>query len=209
MVAISFVTYLLARMGKDLVFWMVSFFLACLAYFLVRTFAKAKEDGEELDEETAELVKPDKGHMGKHILELTAGFIGLVIGAKLLVGGASSIAEAMGVSKMFISLSLVAFGTSLPELAASSMAAWRGKSDICLGNIIGSNIFNLVLVLGATVTIKGFPLEAIYLKRELVWMTGIAVLLYFMCRTSKILGRFHGAVLLALYGAFLYHTFMA
>ena len=209
MVAVSFITYLLARMGQKLVFWDGIILLACLAYFLIRTFAKAKNGEEELDEETAELVKPDKGHMGKHIIELTAGFIGLVIGANLLVNGASSIAEAMGVSKMFISLSLVAFGTSLPELAASSMAAWRGKSDICLGNIIGSNIFNLVLVLGATVAVKGFLVERIWLQRELVWMVGIAVLLYFMCRTSKILGRIHGAVLLSLYFGFLYHTFMA
>ena len=209
MVSITFITYLLARMGQDLVFYDGIILLACLAYFLIRTFAKAKNGEEELDEETAELVKADKGHMTKHIIELAGGFIGLIIGARLLVDGASSIATTMGVSKMFISLSLVAFGTSLPELAASSMAAYRGKSDICLGNIIGSNIFNLVLVLGATVSIAGFKLQKIFLTRELVWMTAIALILYFMCRSSKILGRVHGAILLSLYFAFLFHTFKA
>ena len=93
----------------------------------------------------------------KSFLFIITGLAGLVGGGKLVVSSAVGIASALGVSEAMIGLTIVAIGTSLPELFASTMAAYRGKPDIAIGNVVGSNIFNILFVLGISSVIKDIP----------------------------------------------------
>ena len=131
------------------------------------------------------------------------GLLGLLAGAHFTVEGAVGIARAAGISEAVIGLTLVAIGTSLPELAASLVAAWRGHTGIAIGNVIGSNLFNLLLVLGTTATIRPIPVPAGGFG-DLTVLSGVSVLLWVICgtRERKII-RAEGALLLTVYVAYL------
>ena len=133
---------------------------------------------------------------------LVLGLLGLGAGAHLLVEGAVFIAEGLGVGPIVIGLTVVAVGTSLPELATSVVAARRGKGDLAVGNAVGSSIFNLLGILGATVLVQ--PLSA----RSLRWldlgvMVGTALLILPVLRSGWTLSRTEGAGLLLIYVAYL------
>ena len=120
--------------------------LVLLALYLWRSFSQ-KEDFTTGQEEVG--LSPHKGIIYQFVLVL-AGLVGLVSGAKLLVSGGVSIARMIGISEWFIGITIVAIGTSLPEIVASIMAARRGQGEMAVGNIFGSNIFNILMVLGIT-----------------------------------------------------------
>lgn len=129
---------------------------------------------------------------------IAVGILGLVGGAHLLVTGAIDVAAALGVSPVLIGLTVVAVGTSLPELATSVVAAWRGQGDIAVGNALGSSIFNLLGILGVTVLIH--PLSTTSLGwMELGVMLGLAVVAVPFLRSSYTLSRMEGGVLLLSY----------
>jgi cation:H+ antiporter len=143
----------------------------------------------------------------KQLLMITAGIAGVIGGAELVVDAAVSIMTALGVSEKFIGLTIVAFGTSLPELATSVVAAIRKEMDISIGNLVGSNVFNLLSVLGLAALVRPIPIPGGFFKSGL-WidylvMTLISALPYFMMRRNYILTRRHGCILLACYGMYL------
>jgi cation:H+ antiporter len=105
--------------------------------------------------------------------------IGLAYGSDLLVKNASSIARGWGISERVISITVIAVGTSLPELTASIIAAYKGEADISIGNIIGSNIFNILAVIGLTASIKSIHIGFALFKMDLIWMFGFTILLLF------------------------------
>ena len=137
------------------------------------------------------------------LLYIGAAFAMILIGARLLVGSAIEIATLFGVSESLIGLTLVAVGTSLPELAVSLMAAWRGHSDIAFGNVVGSNIFNLAGILGATALVAPMPVPPEILRFDLWAMLGAAAALLLFARSGWRIGRVEGAVLFAGYLAYL------
>ena len=144
----------------------------------------------------------DQVPWGRIVVWLAVGLVLLPVGAQLLVKGAVDIARDLGVSEIMIGLTLVAIGTSLPELAASAMAAWRGRSDLALGNVIGSNIFNILCILGVTTMIAPLPVPAQMLRLDLWVMLAAAVILWpFLFRGIRI-GRAAGGALLVAYGAY-------
>ena len=119
--------------------------------------------------------------LGKSTLFIVLGLVGLVAGGNLVVTGAVDIARSFGVSEALIGLTIVAIGTSLPELFASAMAAYRGKSDIAIGNVVGSNIFNVLFVLGISSVIKTIPYPSFMnLDLGLVILSSFFVFI-FMC----------------------------
>jgi cation:H+ antiporter len=133
----------------------------------------------------------------------TAGLLALVVGAQLAVEGAVGIARAAGISEAVIGLTLIAIGTSLPELVASLVAAWRGHAGIAIGNVIGSNLFNLLLVLGFTATIRPIPVPEGGLA-DLTILSLLSVLLWLVCATpGRRIIRAEGALLLAMYVIYL------
>lgn len=131
-----------------------------------------------------------------------AGMVGLTLGAQLLVMSSVFFAQLLGVSEVVIGITVVAIGTSLPELATCVVAALRSESDIALGNAVGSNIFNLLSILGVSSLIRPIPVDRALLAFEMPAMVIFAVLLVPLAWRGRILGRGSGIVLLASYVVF-------
>lgn len=132
-----------------------------------------------------------------------AGLAVLGGGGKLFVDGAVGLALAFGMSERVVGLTIVAIGTSLPELAASLVAALRGHSDIAVGNVLGSNIFNILLILGAAALVRPIGAELASVRVDLAAMCALTVLCAIAMRTARKIQRVEGALLLAGYAAFL------
>ncbi len=174
--------------------------LVLFAAFLWYCFRFRKEGAEEAPVE--EGGKSRKG-VWAGVLLVLAGLGGLALGADLFIRGAVTIAEMAGVSQLVIGLSLVALGTSLPELAASLVAAFRGKADIAVGNVIGSCLFNVLLIQG-TVSLThpvDVPLDAV--RFDIPVMVGFAVVILPLASRKKRVGRLEGGIILAAYVAYI------
>lgn len=130
-----------------------------------------------------------------------AGLAALVAGGQALVSGAIDIARLMGVSETAIGLTVVAVGTSLPELAASLAAALRGKPGLAIGNVVGSNIYNILMIGGVTMTIAPFAVPASLAGVQAALMCASAALLLVLLWQGKVIGRAAGAVLIAIFAA--------
>jgi cation:H+ antiporter len=136
---------------------------------------------------------------------LVAGLAILVLGAEMLVRGGSSLAARLGVSALVIGLTIVAFGTSAPELAVSAKAILKGQSDIALGNIIGSNIFNVLFILGISALITPLVISQQLVRIDVPVMMGVSVVVFLMSFDGK-LGQIDGVLL---FSAFIVYTVMA
>ncbi|MCK5873727.1 MAG: calcium/sodium antiporter [Alcanivoracaceae bacterium] len=145
------------------------------------------------------------GTLTGDILWMVAGLVGLVAGAQLLVEGAVSLARHFGVSELMIGLTVLAIGTSLPELATSVVAAMRGERDIAVGNVVGSNIFNLLSVLGFTglVSLGQLPVAPAALALDIPVMLGVALLCVPIFRTGFVVTRANGVLFILCYAAYL------
>ena len=143
------------------------------------------------------------------ILIVVASSAGLAFGADMLVDGASELAENFNISERAISISMIAVGTSIPELATSVIAAFRKEPDISIGNIIGSNIFNTFGILGITSLVQPLKVSKQILDFDLWWMLGFFVLLFIFMLPLKggIIHRYKGLIFLLLYGMFIYFVF--
>ncbi|AUH35230.1 calcium/sodium antiporter [Paracoccus tegillarcae] len=139
---------------------------------------------------------------GKIALWLGIGMVALPLGAQLLVSGATDIARAFGISEVVIGLTLVAIGTSLPELAASIASARAGRADMALGNVVGSNLFNILSILGITALIKPLPVPASLLQLDIWVMLASSALLYPFLFRGIPMGKRVGLALLAFYVAY-------
>jgi cation:H+ antiporter len=146
-------------------------------------------------------------NMLKESIKLLAGIIGVVLGAKLLVDSAISIAVTFGVSQSVIGVTLVAFGTSVPELVVSVRAITKRSEDLAIGNIIGSNIFNVLWVGGAASLIRPLTVDDALLRFSMPVMIFVALLLLIFMRTNWKLERWEGAVFVSLYAGFIFFNF--
>jgi len=152
-----------------------------------------------------EELAPARGRSLPRALALVgAGFGGLALGGKWIVDGAVVIAQDFGMSETLVGLTVVAIGTSLPELATSAVAAWKGNSDLALGNVLGSNIFNIYFVLGVTATVHPLPFHAEN-TMDLNAMVGANLLLFAVIFLGRrlVLARWEGGVLVGCYLAYL------
>jgi len=160
-----------------------------------------EEKYEEMEAEAG--LKPEEGSRLRDLALVAVGLGGLVVGAQLLVGAAVFFARAAGISEVVVGLTVVAIGTSLPELATSVLAAARKEADIALGNAIGSNIFNSLIILGAAALARPIRVDEALLAFEIPVMVGVSALFPLMAYTRRTLARPEGAVLLACYLVFL------
>ena len=197
--------------------------LAFFCYFLYNTFRNAKEGVKELRNEGVKELKSEgvkelrnegvKELKSEGVKELTiqraigliiGGLVGLVVGGELIVKSAVDLATRMGVSEAIIGLTIVALGTSLPELATSVIAAAKHNSDIAIGNVFGSNIFNVFFVLGTSAAIHPLPAyEGIELDACMAAMGSIIVWLAVKTNKDRKVQRWAGALLLIVYGGYL------
>jgi len=170
--------------------------LAGFAAFMVYTLRQAKAGSSE-EEATATNMKT-----GKAVLYLIGGLAGLVVGSNVFVDHASNLAFSLGISEAVVGLTVVAGGTSLPELATSVVAARKGQSAIAIGNVIGSNVFNILMILGLTGVICPLEIEGITLVDQAVMLVSI-VLVWLFSRTRYTVERWEGVLLVAGYVAYL------
>jgi cation:H+ antiporter len=176
--------------------------MALLAY-LVFVFQSVEDEAPEiLDEYEGFMKASEQARPRLHlpdVLWVIAGSAALVLGGYGIVEGAVQVAGALGVSQVVIGLTVVAVGTSLPELATALVAAARGEADIAVGNVIGSNIFNIAAVLGAAAVLEPIPIRRSLLGRELLSVLLISILLVPLLRSGWRIRRWEGAILLAAY----------
>ncbi|MBI9068035.1 MAG: calcium/sodium antiporter [Salinivirgaceae bacterium] len=139
------------------------------------------------------------------VLIIAASSVGLIFGADWLVNGASGLARNFGISERIISVSIIAFGTSVPELSTSVIAAFKKETDISIGNIIGSNIFNIAAILGITSLVAPISVNKVILWSDMLWMLGISLLLLLLMlgKTGR-LKRWSGVVLILSYSLYIY-----
>jgi cation:H+ antiporter len=157
---------------------------------------------QEFEEETGMI--PTGTGRGRDLLLIGAGLVGLVVGAELLVRAAVSFARAAGVSELVIGLTIVSIGTSLPELATSVVAALRREADIAVGNVVGSNIFNVLAVLGIAPLIQPVAVAGSLYDFEMWVMLAFSVALPILCRSGFRLARIEGWLLVVGYVAFVW-----
>lgn len=157
-------------------------------------------------EEFEEII-PEVHSWGRDVLYIGGGLAVLVVGAQLMVGGAITLAQQWGLSEVVIGLTIVAAGTSLPELATSVAAAFRGEGDIAVGNAVGSSIFNVLGILGVTALVRPLASEDISLIDGGV-MVGLTVLLLPLMRTGYSLSRWEGGLLLGGYVGYMVYLFV-
>ncbi len=180
--------------------------LISLVVFLIVLIKSAKKEdaNDDVDDKLATV------SYAKIFLWLIIGAISLYFGSDFLVAGAKELAQSFGVSEGVISITMIAIGTSVPELAASIIAAVKGEKAISLGNLIGSNIFNIASVLGVTALVKEIPVtEPQILTRDIFWMLGFAFVLLPLVFIPKkyVLGRFKGVFIFLGYIGFIYLVF--
>ncbi len=196
-----FATYPISKTEKDISQWGGIMLLVFFVIFLFFTFRHAKDHPHDTETETFVEMRLEKA-----ILLIIAGLVGLVLGGQAIVESAVTIAEQMGIRQSIIGLTIVALGTSLPELATSVIAAYRRNSDIALGNVIGSNIFNIFFILGVSAAIRPLPAYAgLEIDALMTTMGGILVWLLIKSSRKRRLTRLGGAVLLI--GYILYLTY--
>jgi len=205
MMIISILFYIFCLNGK-LQFFEGIIFIGILTAYIFYSIHSSRKYNKENPDET---VKPKYNLTVSFILILLAAF-GLIYGAEFLIKGATSIAAKMGVDERIISVSVVALGTSLPELATSIAAAVRKELDIFIGNIIGSNIFNILAILGLSSIVKAIDINPMVLRFDIFWMLAIALLLFVFILPLKkgLITRWKGLVFVSVYILYIYLVFM-
>jgi cation:H+ antiporter len=209
MVAASLGVYFVALDG-ELSFANGLVLFLCLLAFLGYCVVTARDLSVPLDGAVEKAVDEASSGRGRNTVLVLLGMAGLACGAELMVRGAVMIATLLGVPEVIIGLSIVAVGTSLPELAASVMSAWKGEMDISVGNVIGSNIFNLLFVLGVCPMIEVINIEPRLLTLDFPVMLAFCALLVAlltMMPPRLQLDRKRGGVLLGAYLVFVVSLF--
>ncbi len=172
--------------------------MMCIFLYSVVNFAlssrKENADSEDKDE------KPKK--LWKCILFTILGLAGIIVGGQFVVDCATRIATGFGMSETLVGLTIVAVGTSLPELVTSIVAARKGESDIAIGNVVGSNVFNILFVLAASAAITPMNINAQGLV-DLLILAAVSVLSYIFCFTKKTISRVEGGILVAMYAGYM------
>lgn len=158
---------------------------------------KARKASGESDE--AEESKASSPMMAIEMIIL--GIVGIILGGNYVVDSATIIAQNFGMSQTFIGLTIVAVGTSLPELVTSMVAAKKGESDLALGNVIGSNIFNIVFILGFSSVLSPMTVDVLTIY-DIIVLVGISVISWFFCKSKKMVSRLEGGIMLAMYAAY-------
>lgn len=193
MLIAGFIGMTLGRIDGVILLVLFAFFLA----WMVKSALKARVNAEDIEEENVK----DLGNL-QCLLYIIGGIIAIVIGGDLVVDSATEIARTFGLSENLIGLTIVAFGTSLPELVTSAVAAKKGEVDMALGNVIGSNIFNILLVAGiaATVSPMAFLMENVI---DLVILIVMSIVVWSFASTKKKIGRAEGVFMLIIYVAYI------
>ncbi|GAB4107592.1 calcium/sodium antiporter [Echinicola sediminis] len=172
--------------------------LILLNWFL---FKKVDHSLDDFTEQDAEKIKQEPALKAAFLI--VGGIVGLYYGSELLVNNAIVLAQQYGISERIIGVTIIAVGTSLPELATSVVAALKKETDIALGNILGSNMQNILSIIGVTAIIKPIEVSQLFLNSDFLWMIGFTLLLFPLMRSGYRINRIEGVFLLASYATYL------
>lgn len=203
---------ILSRMDGVILVLMCILYILYLIYTVKRCNNKTNEAAvtAEIEEFEEENIK-SANSTGKNIALSILGVVGIVLGGKVVVDSATAIALGLGLSEKLVGLTIVAIGTSLPELVTSLVAAKKGENDIALGNILGSNTFNILLILGLSSLISPITIAA-GLSMDLIFLICVTLfigtLIFLNKKKEKILTRYEGVLLLALYVGYTVYIIM-
>lgn len=181
--------------------------LVCFVFFMYITVREGLRGRKDAKKEHEDEVENMSFPIGKSIVLLVVGLAGIVFGGDLSVEGAKEIARAFGLSEALIGLTIVAIGTSLPELVTSIVAAKKGESDIALGNVVGSNLFNIFFILGCSATILPMHVSGTYIY-DIGLLIIVSVLAFIPIAKSKKVGRVMGGVMTLAYVAYTVYLIM-
>ena len=185
--------------GRGLNFWQGAVMFSILIVYLVWSFYQDKKSGGgELSAAAEEEGGDGNTPVWLALIMVIGGLAGLVFGARCFVSSAIYFAQAMGVSQAVIGLTIVALGTSLPELATSVVAVIKGERDIAVGNVVGSNIFNILVIMGIAPMVNDLHAPNVNMI-DLCVMLALVPMLWVMMATGKILSRIEGGILLLIY----------
>ena len=201
-IILSYLGYRLSAIDGLINLALMSMFL----YYLAHSSAKEMSDFRKSNSESDQ--KESVG--GRKIILFVLALVGagiLILGSELTVRSGKNIAEHFGVSDLIIGLTLVAVGTSLPELATTIIGAIRKETDLIVGNIIGSNIFNLLLIGGIVPIVRSIEIDRALFTIQFPILLGLSILILPMMRINLNLKKFEGIVLIAIYITFMYVTF--
>lgn len=179
-------------------------FLMIIAFTYFLIWKSRKQSKSTPIEEDSEVTENAGKPLWQNVSFLVLGCVGLVFGADWLLGSAVSIAKEFNVSNYTIGVTILAFGTSVPELVTSAVAAYRKQTDIAIGNLIGSNIFNILCVVGVTGSVAKMPLPESVLSFDVWWMLGITFLLLPLMAMGGKIHRWKGAFLIGVYAAYMF-----
>ncbi len=208
MILATFLFYFFAMNG-ELSWWEGTVFLAILSTFTFWLIRRSRRKGVQLAAES-EAEDLDSGNpVYKDILFLIIGMVALYFGAEWLIDSVVSIANSQGVSEKLISVTIVAFGTSLPELVTSAMAAFRKETDISIGNLVGSNIFNIFAILGVTSVLHPLKISDSINQFDVYFLLGISLLLLPIMLFGKKIGPWKGVFLIIFYAFYIYFSIVA
>lgn len=169
--------------------------LILMCIFLFLTIRSARENRVVESKQPFDMPTPP---IGKALISLGIGLVAIIIGGNFVVDSASAIAASFGISQTLIGLTIVAIGTSLPELVTSFVAARKGESDIAIGNVVGSNIFNIFLVLGISGVITPIPFT-MFSVIDVTFLIAISLMVYAFSISSKKINRPEGILMILLY----------
>ena len=193
-------TYTIGIVGGIVLLALFAFYM----YWQISAALKARKSGEleEAEEEDVKILSPLKS-----ALAIIAGVACIIIGGNFVVDGASAIAMKFGMSETLVGMTIVALGTSLPELVTSMVAAKKGESDLALGNAIGSSIFNIVFVLGFSAVISPITVDILAII-DTIAVIGVSALTLVFAATGKKINRAEGAIMVAAYAAYFVYMFV-
>lgn len=205
LIVITILVYILGLNGFFTVWECLLLTIILIIYLFYLFRQKGDVDIPLADEKDAE-----KHSVPRDLLLLITGFTGLILGARWIVNSAIIFAEMAGVSELVIGLTVVAIGTSLPEIVISLLAAFKGEKDIAVGNIVGSNILNFLAVLGVSGMFipEAIPVQQSLLDVDLILLMGATILCFPIFFTGRRIVRWEGAVFLVLYIAYLLYQFL-
>ncbi len=180
-------------------------FIGILIIYIIFIIRKSRKDLKTAKVLEKEFDLPETSNtLLKDLSYIILGSAGLYFGAEWFVDGAKDLAISMGIEERVIGITVLALGTSLPELVTSSVAAFKKETDLALGNLMGSNIFNILSILGITSIITEIKVNDVILGTDIIWMLGITLVVLPLMLTRRQIGRVDGIILLMIY---IYYTY--
>lgn len=197
-----------ARLGRWEGIFLFAILIAYMSFLIFRSSKDSRKIKEKKANEPDDIPEAPHQHLVKNIVYVVIGILGLYFGSEWFVGSARDMALTIGINERIVGLTIVALGTSLPELVTSGVAAFRGETDMAVGNLLGSNIFNILSILGITSFIHTIHVSDQILNVDILWMLVVTLLILPLMISKKTISRKEGITLLIIYGVYIYSVFM-